>query len=277
MKKLAFLLSITLLLAAQYVLTTQYVGAEPRFDDIPPSPTLIPLRQTLGLRVGFISSGLFSSKQGRPFFYFDTGLRYKTESTYFDLRLPALMAGFDGLGYLFQSEVLNRGRTSFNFFETLNSTLQYGAYIEPGILKIGQTWRLSGDNPLKITLGGFAISEFVFFDLALFEDRDLENFEPRNDPNAADPFIIALGGFAGFSGGFSEGEYDLVFGVGPDLFQDPDYSANTGWIIFADLDVQYDIAEDVAISLRTKLSTYTHTKDLVYTLVVNGGVVVRLY
>lgn len=255
------------------------VLAEPEFNDIPEAATVIPLRDTLGLRLGFIASGLFGSGQGRPFFYFDSGLRFKNDSAYFDLRLPAFIGGLDYVSFLFQDEIL-KSRSPFHFILAMNSPLQYGAYAEPIMFRLGQTFTFfpfDNKSPLRLTAGIGFLAEIVFFDLALFDDRDLEEFEPREDPNAADPFIAAPGGFIALGGDFPDGEFDIAIGGGPDVFQDSAYSANTGAVIYLDVDVQYDVTEDVGISMRTRLSTYTHTETLVYTMVFNGGVIVRLY
>jgi len=260
-------------------LGAQNASAEPVFNDIPPPAHLIPLKDSLSLRLGFVSSALFSSKQGRPFFYFDSGLRYKSDNAYFDLRLPAFIAALDFLFFTFQEELL-KSDNSFNFFQAMNSPLQYGAYVEGLMFRLGQTFTVypfKDKSPLRLSAGVAFLGEFVFFDLALFDDRDLEEFEPREDPNAADPFIAAPGGFIAFGGDFPSGEYDIAIGGGPDLFVDSAYSANSGAVIFVDSDVQIDLTEDIGFSLRARLSTYTHTKSMVFTLVVGGGVMMRLY
>ncbi len=252
--------------------------AEPEFNDIPPSPTLIPLKDSLGLRLGFMASALIGSNQGRPFFYFDTGLRFKNNSAYFDLRLPAFIGGLDYLFYYFQEEILGV-RSAFNFFEGINSPLQYGAYIEPIMFRLGQTFTVfpfDDESPLRLTAGIGFVAEFVFFDLALFSG-DLEEFDPREDPNSADPIIAAPGGFIALGGDFPSGEYDIAIGGGPDVFVDSAYSPNSGAVIYLDADVQYDVGEDVGISLRARVSTYTHTEEMAFTAVINGGVIVRLY
>ena len=241
-----------------------------------PEPTPeVPPRESLALKVGFLNSWLFDSNQGRPFIYFDFGLRLKTDEFYIDVKLPALVAGLDFVIYQIQS--LLGVASPFNLFEAINEPIQYAAYLEPANVKLGQTFLidLGGKRPLRLTAGIFTLFDFVFFELALAQ-RDPEEFQNVADANANDPFVVAVGGFASIGGDAPLTAWDLALGTGPDIYQDPGYVTNSGFVIFADLDLQIDPLRDVGAYLRTRLSTYTHTRSQVWTMVVSYGVALKL-
>lgn len=243
--------------------------------EIPPPEPEVPPRDSFALKVGFLHSWLFDSNQGRPFIYLDFGLRLKTDEFYIDVKLPALVAGIDFL--LYQLQRLVGVNSPFNLFEAVNQPIHYAAFLEPANLRLGQTFvtRLGGERPLKLTAGIFALFDFVFFDLALAQ-QDPEEFNDIADPNANDPFVVAVGGFVAIGSDLPYSEWDLALGVGPDIFQDDGYVPNSGLVIFADLDVQIDPLRNVGAYLRTRLSTYTHTSPIVWTMTLSYGVALKL-
>lgn len=234
------------------------------------------VRDTLGLRAGFLGSGLFDSGQGRPFVYLDTGLRYKAELFYIDLRLPALIGGLDYAQFLLQGAI--GVPRPFNLFEGLNEAVHYGAYLEAAHVKIGQTFTLYPwpTDPLRLTVGVFTLAELVFFDLPLANDIEAAGFDSIDVAGARDPFVVAPGGFVALGGDAPSSEYDIALGVGSDVYRNDNYEPASGLVLYADADVQIDVLEDLGIELRTRLSTYTHTKELVFALVTSFGVVFRL-
>lgn len=244
-------------------------------DDIPEPEPEIPPRDSLTLKVGFLNSWLFDSNQGRPFIYLDTGLRLKTDQFYIDLKLPAFVAGIDFVLYKLQG--LLGVNTPFNLFEAANQPIQYAAYLEPANLKLGQTFltHFPGGAPLRLTAGIFTLLDFVFFELAL-SNRNPDDFENINDPNANDPFVVGVGGFVSVGGDAPLSEWDLAIGTGPDIYQDQSYVPNNGFVIFGDLDLEIDPLRDVGAYIRTRLSAYTHTSPVVWTMVVSYGVALRL-
>lgn len=254
----------------------QSTGApEVRGDPVPevkPDPAV---RDAFAIRLGFLSSWLFNSNQGRPFFYLDAGLRYKTDDYYVDLKLPAFVAGLDWVSN--QVQGLLGINQPFNLFEAANDPIHYAAFLEPGHLRLGQTFltHLPGGAPLRLTGGIFALVDFVFFDLALF-NRDPEDFDDVSDPDANDPFVLAPGGFVAVGGDAPLSEWDLALGVGPDVYQDDNYVPNNGLVLFADLELEIDPLEDIGGYIRTRFSTYTHTSPVVFTMTFNFGVALRL-
>lgn len=230
-----------------------------------------PTRDSFAIRVGAISSGLFDSNQGRPFFYLDTGLRYKTDRFYIDLKLPAFVAGLDWAS--FQLQGLLGINEPFNLFEAANDPIQYAAYLEPAHVRLGQTWPL-GDGSYRISAGFFTLVDFVFFDLALF-NRDPEEFS-IDAPDANDPFVLAPGGFVSIGGDLPLSEWDFAIGVGPDVYQNEDYVPTNGVVIYGDIEVEIDPLRDIGAYIRTRLSTYTHTSKLVWTMIASYGFALRL-
>jgi len=249
--------------------------------DLPePAPPARPdVSDAFGWRLGLLDSGLVDSGQGRPFLYPTAGLRYKTSEIYLDVHLPVFFAGLDFLSYTAQQRVFAVNRP-FDLFEALNQPIQYGAYLEVAHLRLGQTFTFhpfAGGAPLRLTGGIAGVFDFVFFDLALFH-RDPEDFKSINLPGAHDPVVVAPGGFVALGGDAPYTEYDLAIGAGPDLYQDDAYEPSSGWVIFADLDVVFDVLDDVAVQLRWRTSTYTHiTSQLILTMAVDYGIVVRFW
>jgi hypothetical protein len=251
-------------------------GAPAVTPDPIPEPTPEPgVRDRFALRLGFFSSWLFDSNQGRPFFYLDAGLRYKTDAYYVDVKLPAFVAGIDWLS--FQTQDLLGVNEPFNLFEAANDPIHYGAFLEPGHIRLGQTFLTSfpGGAPLRLTGGIFALLDFVFFDLALF-NRDPDEFDDVADPDANDPFVAAPGGFLAVGGDAPLSEWDLALGIGPDVYQDDNYVPNNGLVIFGDLELEIDPLEEVGAYVRTRFSTYTHTSPLVFTMTFSFGVALPL-
>ena len=245
----------------------------------PPVAQKHPLRDGLGWRLGFISTGLFESGQGRPFFYLDTGLRFKSDRIYFDLKFPAFIGGLDFLFLQFQKFL--GANDPFNLFEFFNEPIHYGAHMEFSNVRLGQTFTLfplGDDAPLRTTLGVFVLADWVFFDLVLIQNRDPEEeFDPKENPNVNDPIVVAPGGFVAFGGDAPITAYDIALGAGPDIYVDDAYAPNNGWVLFVDLDLHIDVLEDLAVHYRTRVSTYTHTEKPVVTMDVNFGVVLRLW
>ena len=232
-------------------------------------------RDTFSLRLGFLHSALFGSNQGRPFFYLDFGLRYKTDQHYIDVRAPAFVAGLDFLSFQFQG--LLGVQSPFNLFEAANDPIQYAAFLEPANVRLGQTYStvFPGGEPLRLTGGIFMLVDFVFFQLALV-NQDPEEFRDVNDPTATDPFVVAPGGFVAIGGDAPLSEWDFALGLGPDIYQDDNYVDANGFVIFGDLEVQIDPLDFMGAYIRTRVSTYTHAEKLVWTVVANYGVALSL-
>lgn len=251
------------------------VQAQPVGEALPQLEEPRPPRDSLAIRIGFVSSGLFSSGQGRPFFYLDTGLRYKSDQFYIDLKLPAFVAGLDWALYQLQ-EMLGVG-TPFNLFEASNEPIHYGAYLEPAHLRLGQTFAIGDPDGagLRLTGGVFMLADFVFFDLALF-NRDPESFESIEDPEAHDPFVVAPGGFVAIGGDLPLTAWDFALGIGPDIYQDDAYVPAGGVVVYGDLEVQIDPLRDIGAYIRTRFSTYTHTSPVVWTMIASYGFALRL-
>lgn len=251
-------------------------GVEPpSYDTIPEVVPEVPPRDTFSLRLGFLHSALFSSNQGRPFFYLDFGLRYKTDQHYIDLKAPAFIAGLDFLSYQLQS--LLGVNSPFNLFETANEPIQYAAFLEPAHVRLGQTFltQWPGGAPLRITGGIFTLFDFVFFNLALV-NQDPEEFRDLNDPSAIDPYVLAPGGFIAIGGDAPISEWDFALGIGPDIFQDDAYVPANGLVIYGDLEVQIDPLDSLGAYIRTRVSTYTHPDKLVWTIIASYGVSLSL-
>lgn len=246
-----------------------YPGAVPELTPKPPP------RDRFSLRLGFLHSALFNSNQGRPFFYLDTGLRYKTDQNYVDLKLPAFVAGIDFLS--FQLQTLLGFNEPFNLFEFANEPIQYAAYLEPAHIRLGQTFltEFPGGAPLRLTGGVFALTDFLFFQLAL-ANQDPEEFDDIDDPSAIDPFVVAAGGFVAIGGDAPISEWDLALGIGPDVFQNNDYLPSSGIVIYTDLEVQIDPLDDIGAYIRTRVSTYTHTSPIVWSIITTYGVALSL-
>ncbi len=249
--------------------------AAAQVEDVPAEVVELPPRDSFALKVGFLNSWLFDSNQGRPFIYLDFGLRLKTDEFYIDAKLPAIVAGLDFV--VFHLQRAFGVRSPFNLFEALNQPIQYGAYLEPANLKLGQTFllELGPTTPLRLTLGIFTLLDFVFFELALVQ-RAPEDFKTIDDPDANDPFVVGVGGFVSIGGNAPLSEWDLAIGTGPDIYQNPGYVTNRGFVIFGDLDLQIDPLRDVGAYIRARLSTYTHTQPIVWTMVLSYGVALKL-
>lgn len=234
-----------------------------------------PPRESLAIRIGVVNSGLFNSNQGRPFFYLDTGLRYKSDAFYIDFKAPAFVAGLDWAFH--QVQELFGVQNAFNLFEAANDPVHYAAYLEPIHLRLGQSFPLGPpDRPqMRLTGGVFMLGDFVFFDLALY-NRDPEEFESIEDPQAHDPFVIAPGGFVAIGGDLPITAWDLALGIGPDIYQDDAYVPTGGVVLYADLEVQIDPLRDVGAYIRTRVSTYTHTSPIVWTMIASYGFALRL-
>lgn len=246
-------------------------------QDIPDAVPESPPRDSFALKIGFLNSWLFDSNQGRPFIYLDLGLRLKTDQFYIDAKIPAVVAGLDFV--LFQLQTLFGISDPFNLFEAINQPIHYASYLEPGHLRLGQTFPTTigkEDSPVRLTAGIFTLFDFVFFELALADREPDEEFENINDPSANDPFVIAVGGFVAVGSDLPYSEWDFAIGVGPDIYQDDSYTPNQGFVIYGDLDVQIDPLDDVGAYIRTRFSTYTHTSPLVFTMVVSYGVALKL-
>lgn len=250
------------------------VVTEATAEPIPAPPASPPPRDRFALRVGFLHSWLADSNQGRPFFYLDFGLRLKTATNYIDLKLPAFVAGLDYVSFSVQ-RLVGVARP-FNLFEAANKPIQYGAFLEPAHLRLGQTFplRFPAAAPLRLTAGIFTLFDFVFFDLVRAEEDPAE-FRPRAG-NATDPYTLAVGGFVAMSGDLPLSEWDLALGVGPDIYQDDGFVPVTGFVIYGDLDVQIDPLADVGTYLRARVSTYTHVPMRVWTVVLTYGVTLPL-
>lgn len=239
--------------------------------ETPPEIEREPTRDSFAIRVGVLHSGLFDSNQGRPFFYLDTGLRYKADQYYVDLKLPAFVAGLDWASYQFQG--LLGVNEPFNLFEAANDPIQYAAYLEPAHLRLGQTFYTP--IGLRLSAGFFTLVDFVFFDLALF-NRDPDEFTSIDAPNANDPFVLAPGGFFSVGTELPISEWDFAIGIGPDVYQNPDYVPANGVVIYGDLEVEIDPLQDIGAYIRTRFSTYTHTSKLVWTMIASYGFALRL-
>ena len=209
------------------------------------------------------------------FFYFDFGLRYKTSEHYIDLRIPAFVAGIDLLSHQFQT--LIGVNNPFNVFEWANEPIHYAAFLEPGHVRLGQTYStvFPGGAPLRLTGGVFTLIDFVFFDLAI-ANLDPEEFQDIHDPSATDPFVLAPGGFIAIGGDAPLSEWDFAVGVGPDVYQDDNYVPSNGIVIYGDLEVQIDPLKKMGAYVRTRVSTYTHETQLLWTIVASYGVALSL-
>lgn len=242
-------------------------------DEIPEPEPEHPPRDSFALKVGFLNSWLFDSNQGRPFIYLDFGFRLKTNEFYIDAKLPAIVAGLDFVSYRFQR--LLGIASPFNLFEAVNKPIQYAAYLEPVNIKLGQTFVLGNKAPIRLTAGIFTLLDFVFFDLAQ-ANQDPEEFKTIDDGNAEDPFVAAVGGFVSIGGDAPISEWDVAVGTGPDIYQNDGYVPNSGFVIFGDLDLQIDPLRDVGAYIRARLSTYTHTAPIVWTMTISYGVALKL-
>jgi hypothetical protein len=232
-------------------------------------------RHSTALRIGVLNSGLFESGQGRPLIYFDFGFRLKSDEYYVDLKLPAFVAGLD-FG-LFEIQRLLGVRPPFNLFNALNNPVQY-AFMEPAHLRLGPTFPLAwGNPPLRASVGLFSLFDFVFFDLALIGIADGEDFEDLDSPEASDPFIIGVGGFAALGGDLPRAAWDVALGAGIDVYQQQNYQTTDGWILYTDFEVQIDATDQLGAYIRARLSTYTHTKPIVATLVLSYGAAMKLF
>ena len=161
----------------------------------------------------------------------------------------------------------------------MNKPIQYAAFMEPANVKLGQRYTFEvGERAqkLRLTAGIFTLFDFVFFQLALAQ-QDPETFEDIDNPEANDPYTVGVGGFVSIGGDAPLTEWDLAIGAGPDIFSNADYVSTTGFVLFADLDLQIDPLDDVGAYIRTRLSTYTHTSPIVWTMVVNYGVALKLF
>ncbi len=265
-------LSAAVLTCSLVVSTSAAAQAGPQLlrDPVPEPPP----RDRLAVRIGFLTSGLVDSRQGKPFVYLDTGLRYKAGFVYFDLRLPILVAGFDFLFFTLQQGLgVNE---PFNLFESLNEPIQYSAFLEPIHLRIGQTFELAApaSNPLRFTAGIFGIADFVFFDLTL-GNQNPEEFEGPQD-GVTDPLVVVPGGFVAISGDAPSSEWDFAVGVGPDVLTFPDFAATNGFAIYGDLEVQIDLLDDIGTYIRVRTSMYTHTQPVSWTWIGSYGVALGL-
>lgn len=236
----------------------------------------------LGWRVGFLNSGLFGSGQGRPFIYFDTGLRLKNDEIYVDIKTPLIAGGIDFLLWTLATEAFGDD-TAFNFFETFNEPIQYGAFLEAAMLRLGPTiptYPFANQDgqgaPLRLSFGLTGLADFVFFDL-LLQDLEPEEFEELDDPSANDPAVLAFGGFVSMGGDAPLSEYDFAIGVAYDVFTDDRYVENNGLVVYLDFEWVIGITDDVGAYIRTRFSTYTHISvEIPVTALATYGVVLRL-
>lgn len=277
---------MSLLRATAVVLTLAMASpamAEPEIhQNVPGFPEPIDLVDDLGWRVGFLNSGLFGSGQGRPFVYFDTGLRLKNDEIYVDIKTPLLAGAIDFLLYTLGEEAFG-DETSFNFFETFNDPIHYGAFLEAAMLRLGATipthpFATEDDkgSPLRFSFGLTGVADFVFFDL-LLQDLDPEEFEDLDDPSANDPAVLAFGGFFAMGGDAPMSEYDFAMGVAYDVFTDDRYVENNGLVLYLDFEWVIGITDDVGAYVRSRLSTYTHISvEIPVTALATYGVVLRL-
>lgn len=237
------------------------------------APEIIPpLLDSWTFRAGATLSGLFNSNQGRPFVYFDLGLRLKNDVAFVDIHAPVVPFGFDMLFYAIREALDIPG--SEDFARAINEEFNM-VYFEPLSLKLGRTF-VSGSD--RFTLGLVAAAEFVFFQ-ALISQVDPEEFRGIDDRFAVDPLIVLVGGFVSWGQAFDDhrGAFNIAVGGGPDVFTfDAEYQPNSGAVIFLDSEVAYQFTHGVGGYIRPRLATYTHLTDpLTVTLVVNFGLLFR--
>lgn len=229
-----------------------------QLDDLEKKP---PLHEDFTIRFGPTFHAMFDSYQGRPFAYPGIGFRKKSPRFYFDLHIPILLGGVDALFYLFQQQLL-RSDNAINLFETLNQPRQY-VYFEASHLKIGPSWRRTlGERngrprPFDLSAGVVGVADFVVFDAKLL-GAPIPDDANINDIVQRDPIVLGLGLFGAIGANRGPASTDLALEVARDLFNWQAYTPAPGWIISLDMDTQLEIVEDLAMTARGRLSTYTH-------------------
>ena len=220
------------------------------------------LKDGLAMRVGFSFHNMVGSNQGRPLIYPHFGARLKSDKLYIDANLPALIGGLDYLQYKFQERVLGTD-TEFNLFEALNEPAQY-VFFELGHVRIGSTREFVPGQPnyklkFPIRLSGGIVG---FADFVVFEARGLsaaiEDGEALENLLSRDPGVLGAGIFGSIGGSKNNFAYDLALEVGRDLWEWEAYDLNPGWMLSADVDLQFDIVENLGGYIRTRATYYTH-------------------
>ena len=238
-----------------------------------------PLHEDFTWRFGPTFHAMFDSFQGRPFAYPGIGFRKKSPTFYFDLHIPLLMGGIDGLLYLFQQQLL-RSSNAVNLFETLNQPRQY-VFFEATHLKIGPSWRrIVGEKsgrprPIDLSAGVVGVADFVVFDAKLL-GMPIPDDANINDIVQRDPIVLGLGLFGAVGANRGPASADIALEVARDLFNWQAYTPAPGWVISADLDTQLQIVDDLAMSARGRLSTYTHVPgERIFSFSVTTGISFR--
>ena len=238
-----------------------------------------PLHEDFTLRFGPTFHAMFNSFQGRPFAYPGIGFRKKSPTFYFDLHIPLLMGGIDALLYLFQQQLL-RSDNAVNLFQALNQPRQY-VFFEATHLKIGPSLRRfigekSGrPRPINLSGGVVGVADFVVFDAKLL-GMPIPDDANINDIVQRDPIVLGLGLFGAVGANRGPASADIALAVARDLFNWQAYTPAPGWIISADLDTQLQIVDDLAMSARGRLSTYTHVPgERIFSFSVTTGISFR--
>ena len=225
-----------------------------------------PLLESLGVRVGMNFQGLVGSKQGRPLLYPDISLRRKAGSVYFDLRLPALLLGFDFGQRWIRRERLSSPEANM-IFEILNKPAQY-VQAEAALGRLGYSWTLqrpasidrAAGRPFELTVGAAALGDWVIFEARLFSEPIPEDVS-IGDYIISDPIVIGAGGFLALSQRRENFHVDLALMVARDLFQWQAYTSLSGFLFSPDLEVVIELAENFAMSTRVRATLYTHAKN----------------
>lgn len=220
------------------------------------------LKDGLAMRVGFSFHNMFGSHQGRPLIYPHFGVRLKSDKLYIDAHLPALIGGLDYLQYKFQERILGTD-TEFNLFGALNQPMHY-VFFEVGHVRIGSTkellpGRLNNKlkSALKLSGGVVGFADFVVFE-ARSSSETIEDGEALENLLTRDPGVLGAGLFGSIGSSKNNFSYDLAVEVGRDLWAWQAYEPNPGWMLSADVDLQFDIVENLGGFIRTRATYYTH-------------------
>jgi hypothetical protein len=232
-----------------------------------------------GARFGLVAAGLVDSGQQRPFVYVDFGFRMKDDDFYVDAKLGLLAGALDFGFRTLQAERLGAD-APFSFIEALNQPLQYGSHLEAFSLRFGKTFTSypflaqtpvdEWPSPLRVSVGPAFIGELVFFDLPL-ANSDPAEFDGPDVSGANDPIVLGAGGFVSFGSKTSSVAYDVAIVFAQDIFTWDDYEPLSGQIISLDTEIAVELAENVGVYNRFRISTYTHVDALILTMAANIG------